>query len=82
MTNREETFSEKLTERCMMAYTSFRGLVNVASRIWMVRDWAKAEGHDLVGPPQCAFYPHGGDRKDPNPRWARWGLSGPNPSSW
>ena len=58
---REEDFSEKLTERWMMAYTSFRGVVNVASRIWMVRDWAKASGYDLVGPPQCVFYPNGGD---------------------
>jgi hypothetical protein len=61
MTDEEETFSEKLTEGCMMAYTSFCGVVNVASRIWMVRDWAKAEGYHLVGPPRCVFYPNGGD---------------------
>ena len=29
----------------------------------MVRDWARAHGVELVGPPQCVFFPNGGDRE-------------------
>jgi hypothetical protein len=63
MTDEQQAFSENFTERRLIAYTRFRGVVNLPSRIWMVRDWAKAHGYELVGPPQCVFSPNGYDQE-------------------
>ena len=48
-------FAGKMSEARFVAYTRFRGVVNTASRIWMVRDWAKRNGYHLEGAPSCLF---------------------------
>ena len=63
MTDEQQAFSETFTERRLIAYTRFCGVVNLPSRMWMVRDWAKTQGYELVGPPQCVFFPNGCDRE-------------------
>lgn len=53
-------FFEMTTEPKLVAFTQFYGVLNVPSRMWMIRDWARRIGYHLVGLPQCIFHP-GGD---------------------
>jgi hypothetical protein len=66
----------KSREPQVVAYTCFHGLLNVPSRIWMVRDWAGAKGYHLVGPPQCVFL---ADGVEPAQQVCevQWGIDGP-----
>jgi hypothetical protein len=54
------SFCKKTTTSQFVAYTRFRGVVNVPAHIWVVRDWARRCGLDLVGPPACVFLVNGG----------------------
>lgn len=59
------TFHEKTTEPKFVAYTQCCGVLNVPSRMWMIRDWARRTGRHLKGSPQCLFH---ADRECPERR--------------
>ncbi|MGC9346519.1 MAG: GyrI-like domain-containing protein [Anaerolineae bacterium] len=69
-------FEIKVIEPQLVACVRFRGLLNVASSMWILRDWAKRKGCTLIGPPSCVFG-LGGEELQQTPCEIQWAVSAP-----